>query len=199
MNVKNLINYSKKIEKNNASFRALSKTEKRVAIAKDAAAQLLIGKYEGSPGTYVNVEASGSFDEALKKTACRVCAIGSVLVSSFRLGAVKDSRVFVTDYGWGEFSGSYGEGDDKALGLAFTEKMLRAMEDDFECNTTNEISLIQDPDARLFTILENVIKNDGKYVQPKELDDFDTMIRRADDSEDRFNDKKAKATALRAA
>lgn len=171
MNVTNIINFSKKIEAGNVQFDKLSKAEKRVAIAKDAIAQLLIDRYVPTPGTYVgsdDVDLGMELDIAKTLTSlpqCNVCAIGSVMVSSFRCGQVAGDLESMRDGYHAEGELSYDEG----LRLAFSDAMLRRMEDAFESggrygseDPETKWGLLN-KDERLFAILETVIEKGGRF------------------------------------
>lgn len=177
INVPSIINFAKNIERNNARFEKLSNAKKRIAIAKDAMAQILTGSYKAAPGYYVSstvpaCDLTGGF-----VPQCRVCGIGAVMVSSFRLGENK----LQLGRDFGRYDGDYFAQDD--FRSVFSNKMLRKMESAFEryhlsskgerfrengesyLTHKDELSLIDDPDARLFAIYANVLENDGKYKQ----------------------------------
>lgn len=178
MNVKNIISFAKKIEAGNAKFDKLSKKEKRVAIAKDALAQLLVGKFQAVTGQYVQTELledrTESIGSALRRAPrCKVCAIGSVLVSSFRCGAIGGDIDSLRELAPDDDELVYDTTSEDKLKLAFTPKTLRAMESAFEQGTYGSPEYAEDKyglldeDARLFAILEDVIENEGSFKKPK--------------------------------
>ncbi len=156
LTARGLVAYAKRVAKNNAEFGKLKAAEKRVAIAKDALAQLVMGRYEATPGTYVHACGDESKIRGVDVPRCEVCGIGAVMVSSFRLDKKrKKIGVGVCD---GRGSGSY---IYDGLGMsAFTNDTLRDMEDAFEHDYEE---IYPDPEVRLFTILNEVVESGGKF------------------------------------
>lgn len=80
--------YSKQIEADNLRFRKMSKARKRVAIARDVLAQLKVGKFKATPGTYVESKALETDDSNVQiqslllppTVSCDVCGIGALFV-----------------------------------------------------------------------------------------------------------------------
>lgn len=190
MNIRNLVNYSKKVEAGNIAFAKMGRKQKRLAIAKDAVAQLITGKATAQPGTYLEVsqgkfpesdynnEYSESDYETIRNTIqsapeCAVCAKGAVVLSAIRCGV---NPVGVDSY--------FGDRDLDCYTPeipGFTIDTLHLMEEIFE-NTLNlnllsdwdpdfddayELQFAQDPDARLFGILENIIEHEGDFKPRK--------------------------------
>jgi hypothetical protein len=201
MQVIKMIQAARNVKRDSAKFRAASKSQKRVAIAKDAMAQLLIGQYTANPGKYVVLAtAPKNGFEAACSEACKVCAIGSVMVSSFRL----DSKSDVPEASFchnNEFS--YHAEEYRSI---FPRKMLADMEGAFErwywsskwqewnrgwdgdySLLQDALAYISDPTLRLFAILENVIKNDGDFKR--------TLVK--NDKDERAAKKAAKAVEIR--
>ena len=80
---------SKKITKKSKPFSRLSKSEKRVAIAKDVLGQLKLKKIVAERGVYVDIplldnEEGKQLQSLLKKKQCNCCALGSCFVSLVR-------------------------------------------------------------------------------------------------------------------
>lgn len=165
----------KSMEKGNQRFRAMSSNKKKVAIAKDVLLQLSIKKYWADPGNYLGVETDVNYNEdpqaclADKSTTCSVCAIGALFISKVRIG--------------NQFGGSIQEAIDgnkmvRHLRGIFSENELRYMEFAFEGNVQGGASFNEkesekaiafcdkynDSTKRLKAIMENIIKNKGKFV-----------------------------------
>lgn len=175
MNVVNLINAARKVTADNKAFKKLSKREKRVAVAKDAIAQLLLGSYQPKKGSYVKIAHGGVLTSILGKDMpqCQVCGIGSALLSEFRLSGQCNKLT-----GIGCVAGDYTY-DNRGVGI-FSTKMLAAMEGAFErwsrdnlgewgngwdapdCDRA-ALSYISNEEVRLYAILQNVVDNGGTF------------------------------------
>jgi hypothetical protein len=181
MNVTSLIKRARKVQAGNEAFKKLSKPEKRVAVAKDAIAQLLVGAYRAKPGTYVKISDGLGLESVFGQgmPQCNVCGIGSALLSEFRLSGRKDGLDSDTDRPNGVF---YYNGENTKV---FSEKMLRAMErafelegkypcGDYNCTTCKPdvIAYIDNAEARLYAVLQNIVDNDGafkaKLIDPRD-------------------------------
>lgn len=210
MNIKSIVNA---VKKSNDAYKKMTQREKRVTVAKDALAQLFVGSYVATPGTYVS--GLGALEDVKGPTApvCNVCAIGSLLVSNFRLSGKTKCLENVTwrDGTVTEFVGSYDEVEG-AVG-AFRPGMLLAMEHVFEhprraderhvdyeleyfkAAGTVDLQLIDDSDVRLFAILENIVENGGDF-KPKKIKTKADLVKAIKDAEKtaiRFNRLKASA------
>ncbi len=75
-------------------FNALSNNEKAVLVAKDVLEQVKAEKYIPNTGTYIHVFGDGfNFEGSIKENfdqiqQCKVCALGSMLMSSTHLGNI---------------------------------------------------------------------------------------------------------------
>ncbi len=173
------------------TFNQMTRAEKRVAIAQDVLKQLRTKKYVAERDLYVSVEFKGDtdnnwnarFDDVKsnihKVKECRVCAIGSCIVSATRLGNTLTFR---------EMEDERDPKTRKLLAKAFTQKQLYLMESAFELNINSMYTLSQgyaygpntktedeavkarnfgykynDSTDRLKAIMRNVIKNNGEF------------------------------------
>ena len=79
----------KTIQKWNDIFKAASKSEKRIMVAKDVLQQLKIGKYKSESYTYVDISLKNfdtDFDNQFRENfdkieQCRCCGVGSMILS----------------------------------------------------------------------------------------------------------------------
>ena len=158
----NKVNKMSKAERN-AWYDSLTKPQKAVAICEDVLLQIKNEKYVMSGGSYVNLQIAyditqrtvkdifkkTALDEVLnaKSITCKVCAMGSCLLSAIRLGnEVKVDDIMEFDSDWTSVGPYNGEpiiqpGDSveqsdhidwTKLSEAFTKKEYRAMEYLFE-------------------------------------------------------------------
>lgn len=177
-----------KLEKQNRAFAKLPKAKQRVAIAKDAIAQIRAGKYEITPGywaeylptrestteedcwgvTLVIADQSTIVKSLRRSEPCRVCQLGSAAVSRIRCGNVS---TFTSD-----------SNDMDAVGEAlkdiFSLRQMELLEAAFEGESTlavghaSDASVLQaeawyvgisNPKRRAIAIWENVIRNKGTF------------------------------------
>lgn len=173
--------------KRNAAFKAASKAEKRVLIAKDVLAQLKAGKYAADPGNWATVKAPSSDIEKSTevctiiddpRSECSCCALGALMLSEIRLndnlkvGKVDEDAIYN-----GEVQIDHNGAGDR-LNRYFSDKQLRLMEIAFEqgggsCQARTEEEFRaekkydddrhEDADARLVKIMKNVVKNGGTF------------------------------------
>lgn len=216
MNVKNIVSFAKRIEENNKAYKKLTQAEKRVAVAKDAIAQLLLGSFNASPGVYVRAKGVDKVEAlcGIDVPQCEVCAIGSLLVSSFRVAGDQNVLTAGSNDPWRgtnpRVSANYDTGSGSVA--AFTEPMLRRMEATFEgsiCSwdtfenladidtdyPVDELRFVLDADARLFAILENVIENGGTFKPAvvRTQADWDNAVKKGEKTKKRFLDARTKA------
>lgn len=180
----------KALDKQNKAFDKLSKMDKRVAIAKDVIANLNSKKFIAKHGSYI--ETIGDNKQinqfTLLDTTCNVCAIGSLLTGRIsrgnKLDINLDTLLHIDDFA--------GEEEIKLLKDLFTAKELRYIEYAFEGWNINdsfeftdkeiekvekffdsyinrnandyEIEKSRSDDKRLRAIMNNIIKNKGKFV-----------------------------------
>lgn len=174
MNIAALIRAARKVTADNKKFKKLSKAEKRVAVAKDAIAQLLTGGYQASPGTYVRIGDKLGLESVFGQSIpqCNVCGIGAALLSEFRLSGGCDA--LKEGYSNDTRNYYYTQGDDSKV---FGGKTLRAMEHAFEregrfgaCGASgctvcvaDTLAFVENHEARLYAILKNIIDNGGRF------------------------------------
>lgn len=169
----------KSVEKDNARFMKMSKTNKRIAIAQDVIASLKIGKYTATPGNYLEVQTDKDYDslpadsQALLRTEevnCDVCAIGAIFASKVRKG---------NKCNYDLLNGNNDSSLIANLKGIFDEKELRIIETAFEGEAQsglvreNEEEAAQawfernhphDETKRLVAIMKNIIKNKGNFI-----------------------------------
>ncbi|MFN9112105.1 MAG: hypothetical protein ACK5XN_18725 [Bacteroidota bacterium] len=129
-------------------FNELSKDKKAVLVTQDVLAQIEANKYVPNTGAYVRFEEKISFEGDIKSNfdklpQCRVCALGSMLLSCTNLG-----NVLTTDIISNDRIGHYELQDDGVKELfnsIFSDKQLLMIETSFEgyseweCWTVSEI------------------------------------------------------------
>lgn len=193
MNLRNIINFSKKIEADNKAFASLTPKQQRLAIAKDALAQLVQGKAIATSGVYcralgTSFRTFASRDEIatkLKATEqCRVCAKGALFLSSFRLDSEFDPDVSVhgDEYldGANSFESVFDQDTMNLAEMIFEDTVspcgdqddaikqgfVNASEDranGLVAELDYELQFIGDEGIRLFGILTNIIENNGNF------------------------------------
>lgn len=187
-------------KKKEVSFKSMSATQKRVAIAEDVIAALQAKRYKATSGTYVEskttakgfIEKScGSNDVELKDVlaknmkSCEVCAKGAMFVASVeRFNNLKVSVSDPTDNVFEKLNGDYEVCDH--LSNYFDEEQLAMIEAAFEGGEFADEVYIDDEDDksrnnkrwtiygysilypnatdRMIAIMENIIRNKGKFV-----------------------------------
>lgn len=163
------------IKKSNAKFKEMSRSEKRVQIAKDVLKQVAAKKFRPTEGEYLDsvyLDLDDAFVDAQKALiavpSCDVCAIGSV----FCAVAMRADKVEL-------YYGSM-DGPEMVAYLRpyFSEEQLRLMECAFEGALMDTWCFIPEEEtdraekmykkyrsvtARLVAVMENVIANDGTF------------------------------------
>ena len=145
----------------------LSKSQMRVAIAKDVIKQLKAGVYIPA-GTYFWVATEGTFsgllsnenvqEEVLKLQDCKVCAIGAAFVSGVRLF---DG---ISGKNWDIYKGSNSVGAQSF----FTRKQLCNMEEWFEVTKWPLTTALEDKilrmhrSQRMRIVFRSIIANNGQ-------------------------------------
>lgn len=159
---------AKRVERDTKAFEALPPWKKRVTMAQDALLWLKAGVLRGESGTYValaddnplsslsdilayNPELEGAQARDLVLGPCVVCAKGALLVAK----AVRANHVTL-----GELS-SY---DNDYLSDYFDEEEIDAMEAAFEHRDDPWRQAIEDDTKRLTAILENIVRNRGRFI-----------------------------------
>lgn len=154
------------------SFNQLAAAQKRVAIAKDAIAQIVAGRFIIQHGKYFDWNGSGEAGQSEltdEKTVCTVCQLGATMASAVRLfnsvsvskNGCNDSEVLIT------------------LGHWFEASQISLMEGCFELDNswlTEGFAVDADLDAiaafkrkhksfhkRSLAIFRNIIANKGEF------------------------------------
>ena len=178
------------VEKQNAAFNRLTTLQKRVAIAKDAIAQIQSGKYKPTTGKYIELNnslkilGSGSKslqDAFLNATKCQVCARGALFVSQI----CKGNKCSLSDIGLHEsdrYINLYNFKDHESK--IWDEETIYLIESCFEKREMCEESSVAYSDIeaaihygksfksakdRLVGICQNIIDNKGKFIIPKKF------------------------------
>lgn len=170
-----------------------SKTEMRVAIAKDVISQLKAGSLQAKSGTWIQdsklgtledfVEFRNDFNKPMdacefvnKSNKCTVCALGSVFMSSCKLFQPK----VMLQSGW-EAWAIFEELEDSPLLKYFSVETLQLIEACFEgadgvhdVGTREGIAAayeksFKDPTDRLNAIMTNIIRNKGQFKPEQDL------------------------------
>jgi len=158
-----------------------TRAEKRVAIAKDVISKLNKKRYEAEQGVYCAAkdiiwpeDEHTEIQTMLKGKKCNVCALGSLFVSAID----KYDKLMFDDP---TFDGINSR-NDTYLKRFFSGPQLDLMESAFERDhmgvdsydyTPTKTAAVafgcryDFPDARLRAIMNNVIRNDGKFIPPK--------------------------------
>ncbi len=175
---------------------AMTKAEKRVAIAKDVIAQVKVGRFKAATGNYVQaktgpVTLGAGMQEALVGKECSVCALGAAFVAG--VDRFNKLNLTVWNTGIGNFNAACGEyerenidtsGEDTRdyLSRYFGIRQMDAIESAFEgwsseddrfnfgrCATGSSAFFRAHPVAtdRLLAIMRNIIRNGGEFVMPK--------------------------------
>jgi hypothetical protein len=191
----------KNTEQLNLEFKKASKAEKRVMIAGDVIKQVKARKYEATCGLYVDfnfggsnpkgVVVGGSVQETLltKNPKCKVCGIGSLMLSAIRY----NNNVKWKESDWRDSSildemDYYDNGDliyskndenayldaSKNLNKFFSERQLRLIESAFEVRAfhSDNQQYVEaeefgqkfiDDKKRLLAIMNNIVENKGTF------------------------------------
>lgn len=178
----------KQIQKWNDQFKAATKAEKRILIAKDVISNLRKNRIVSTSGTYLsslNISRAINGDESLQKhldgvSFCRCCAMGACLIS-----AVKYKNTLTVEE-VDSIAGSRHNNWSLLKGI-FTPKQLLLIEDAFEGNSLagdrvgedffhgsisykkskkcNEFyKKYPEDNKRLKEIMKNIIANEGTFV-----------------------------------
>lgn len=153
----------------------LTKPQMRVAIAKDVLAQIKAKRFKIINATYWKVKGANDSQRINqdflieKKPVCKVCALGSAVISGIKLF----NEVETSDN-----SGNDGE-TTKILGKWFSESQMALIEDAFEGPYDSNTCLLSDNNPneeavafgcqfpnrtdRAVAIFKNVIKNNGVF------------------------------------
>jgi len=175
---------NKQTQKRNAAFKRATKSERAVMVAKDALKMLSAGKTTAATGNWATFEDKFDNEEVENEqicdlsdqfSGCRVCALGSLMLSEVRhTNNLKFSQVAgMLDY---EYEGHrlnkvFSETQQKLMELAFEGGL--GYFDAYDCVSEKVQERIEsfyekypDDADRLRAILQNVIKNGGKFVLP---------------------------------
>lgn len=167
------------IKTDNARFAKMTKVQKRVAIAKDALAAIKAKVYVAEEGTYCNVPALetlrryGKADDAKlaeqlrdNMPQCECCAVGALFLSKARMA----DKVTVSDYldtpdYWAQLEPYFKCDQLDLMEAAFeVEDISRCRNMDAAERAMKFGVRYELPRDRLVAILNNVVKNNGKFV-----------------------------------
>ncbi len=167
----------KRVYDKNRRFRAMTKAQKRVAIAKDVLELLDSKKIVAQRGIYLGIDINKTTAALVKphetvlrdllpipSVQCQVCAIGSVFTAMVLNRGIDGDEVAVrpTSYYSNKplFKPIYRDDMADELKICFSEAQLRKMEGFFEDD--NDV----DDDDQLRTVMEHIIKTKGSSVAP---------------------------------
>lgn len=170
---------AKATEAFNKKFKAMTKPQKRVAIAKDVIAQVKLEKYRTTPGQYFSYMSSDAADSCggdaqqylVGGGSCDVCALGAIFASTVK---VKNTVTLVdADRQDNESIAYYLKGifDRKQLGLieAAFEREHRFAETEAGCTyEAAEAAVVfglwyPENSKRMIAIMQNIVKNNGTF------------------------------------
>lgn len=144
------------IESANAAFEALSPEDKRVAIARDALAQIACGFIRPTHGTYESY-GGGSATEAI---ACRACAVGTLL-----RGALVKSRRGRGAESWPDYLRGFFSNTQLALIECAFEGFDASGFDRYKKGHTRPFRrYVIGPRTRAKLILRNIVRNGGCFL-----------------------------------
>jgi hypothetical protein len=190
MKKKNYTN--KEIKGFNEYFNSLTPAKKRVAIAKDVIANIESKKYFAKMGNYLYVNSddnleSQSLQKVLPQVTCNVCALGAMFVSdvkfnnNFNVGDdtlkkldnqlskyFSKGQLALIEAAFEGFGVDYEEYEEDELSiengfyLKFTLEQLGIKEQDV-INAKKFYAMFDTSEENLIAIMENIIKNKGKF------------------------------------
>jgi len=178
-----------KIKKLNDKFKSLSKTEKRVLIARDVIAQVKAEKYFPRRGSYikyltlggdeydVTTNSMASLQKHFDEITCNCCALGACLLSATKY---KNRLEFQDVYNlassqspWDLLKGIFSSKQLNMIEYAFEAERsgTRVGENRFKNYLEEEIQVAcidfgrsyDDPEDRMIAIMKNIIKNKGEF------------------------------------
>lgn len=171
-------------------FYFMTKTEKRIAVAKDVLKQIKARKYAVTAGTYCNInitckDVGKDLQRVIKKQTepCEVCAIGSLFLSKINLfnNYVLDEETISKSWIGNDIDLNFDSLQEnledlwtsrefKIMEMTFEGKDIDCMFDDSEGKDEKLIDATfafyekySDPEDRLIAIMQNIIKNKGKF------------------------------------
>lgn len=166
------------IYKANTTYDKASEAQRRVMIAEDALAQLKIGKYVATPGTYVDagelsveakledeVQLNTLLHDQTLKSSCNVCARGALLLSAVRHrnDCLIGTDGITSDESWvKEFQGQQEEIEAAFENYAFSDRP-NLEEGNEWCKKFLTKKERADETKRLELILKNIIRNKGTF------------------------------------
>lgn len=116
-------------------FQKLSKAKKAVLVAKDVLEQLAAKKYRANTGNYISFDGQIPFEGDIKSNfdklpSCKVCALGSMLLSCTKLGNVLTTDDIDTSVGHSDLTSS--DNVRVLFDSIFSNKQLLLIETAFE-------------------------------------------------------------------
>lgn len=169
------------ITKWNNTFKAATKAEKRVMIAKDVIAQLKAKKYIANTRSYIkytgidySCDVQSNFD---KINRCRVCALGGILLSTTKyknkLKANNVNYITSTDTSWNLLKGIFDPKQILLIETAFEENYIAGSKvgrnkffaslTEKEQNKAIEFAPHLTNEKKLIAICRNIIENKGTF------------------------------------
>lgn len=189
--LKDFQNEKEKIIEKNAAFEEMSPSEKRVAIAKDVLKWVAAGVFKPTQGLFVNKYVpvgtkDGEVIELVKTEGCSVCAKGALFMANLlerhegKMEILKNENNKPYSYEDGHSRKVLcgiieGEGKPDFWGRKnpmtayFDTRQWNSIESYFEGYSGGQGTYIRDDKDRLVYIMENIIKNEGKFVMPRNL------------------------------
>ncbi len=167
--------WAQNIARKNARFHKMSKTEKRMAIARDVLKQLRLEKYRACQGTYIhdrkyvlpydhtNYDHGDSTKlQAIllseKAPQCAVCAVGSAFLSLSRLG----NNVSMASDKHQVLYSIFGKNNVTKMELIF-EAVYPGYSDSYPKREHDFIKAYPKQNDRLVAIFRNIIRNQGIF------------------------------------
>ena len=181
---------NKQTQKRNAAFKAATKSERAVMVARDALKMLDKGKTKGSEGNWVNLtsvlgdvyrldqkERNRQICDVSDLTSfvgCKVCALGSLMLSEIRhtnsltVGGAGNQVYYIAEKD--RLDAMFSRHQQMLMELAFEGGGGNFSVDDVSETESEKVLKFyrsyKTENGRLRAILKNVIKNGGEFVLP---------------------------------
>lgn len=176
----------KKIERRNKAWKAETKAQKCILVAKDILKQISTGKFKAKIGKWAEIKMppkpekfEGNFASTqeilLEGAKCECCALGSLTLSCITF----NNKHEIFNPAWKGYESIYWDWDyNLQVNKIFSKKQLILMEMAFECGEGSFKTFWYDddkqikaakmykklnPKQRLIAIMKNIIKNKGEF------------------------------------
>lgn len=179
---------NKQIEKWNSEFKAMSKAEKRVAIAKDVIAQIKAKRYIPKTGDYISfistcgLSVNDSIQKNFDKVECQVCGIGSMFMSNIKFtnkftlesiphSGVKQAQILLKYFSkqdliliecifedWEDIDGTIKCAATDHKPENLTDRQIKKLE------TARKAFYNKDAEIKLLNMMKHLVKNKGNFV-----------------------------------